>query len=147
MTTKKATTARRSGKTAAQEAAQTPPDPLADLRDPDDTRYPPQEGPQGAQEAAGAPGETDPLSTLVFEALGAASACWEDLSSAGEFQSDAARAIGDDLVDALRPMLETQALDADEAVRRWHADTVALGFLHKGGRCGCAYIARVILGA
>lgn len=40
--------------------------------------------------------------------------------------------------------LVTQA-DQDRAravvVATWHADTVALGFLHKGGVCGCQYLA------
>lgn len=121
-------------------------DPLADLRE-DSERYAdqqtPQEGPQGAQET---PGGEDPLSTLVGEACGAVSMCW-DPTPEGEFQGEAASAIVDDLLDAIRPMLEVQALTADEAVERWHRDTVAVGFLHKGGRCGCAYVARVILGA
>lgn len=123
-------------------------DPLADLRE-DPDRYPEegaqdgQDGPQGAQQA---PGEGDPLSALVGEACGAVSMCWEPTPE-GEFMSEAASAIVDDLLDAIRPMLEVQALDADEAVERWHKDTVAVGFLHKGGRCGCAYVARVILGA
>jgi hypothetical protein len=35
----------------------------------------------------------------------------------------------------------------DLAVVAMHADTTTLGFLHKGGRCGCHYIAGVILHA
>jgi hypothetical protein len=123
-------------------------DPLADLRE-DGDRYPadaPQEGQDGPQGAQEAPGEGDPLAALVGEACGAVSVCWMPTPE-GVFQSEAASAIVDDLLDAIRPMLEVQALDADEAVERWHKDTVAIGFLHKGGRCGCAYVARVILGA
>lgn len=121
-------------------------DPLADLRDGDE-RYPAQEGPQGAQEGPQAPGEADPLSTLVGEACGAVSVCW-DPTPEGVFQSEAASAIVDDLLDAIRPMVApAQDLTADAAVEAWHANTVALGFLHKGGRCGCRYVAQVILGA
>lgn len=135
---------------AAKKAPATPeaaPDPLADLREPDAARYPEQGqgGPQGPQEGPEAPGEGDPLATLVGEACGAVSVCW-DPTPEGVFQSEAASAIVDDLLDAIRPHM-VQATTADEAVERWHADTVAVGFLHKGGRCGCAYLARVVLGA
>lgn len=34
-----------------------------------------------------------------------------------------------------------------EAVVAFHADTTAVGFLHKGGTCGCHYIAGVVLQA
>lgn len=130
-------------------AAQAPPDPLADLRDDDAQRYPekdPQETPQGAQDGPEAPGEGDPLQKVLGEALGAASMCWEPVPE-GVFQPEQASAILDDLLEAVRPLVSIQATTADEAVERWHADTVAVGFLHKGGRCGCAYLARVILGA
>jgi hypothetical protein len=120
-------------------------DPLADLREDDGARYP-EEGQEGAQEGLGAPEGDSPLATLVGEAMGAVSVCWEPAPE-GVFMSEAASAIVDDLLEAIQPMLEVQALDADEAVARWHKDTVAVGFLHKGGRCGCAYLARVILGA
>lgn len=129
-------------------------DPLADLREPDAARYPDptvaQDGQNGLQEAPAATERPEGLETLVFEALGAASACWENLEGAGVFQSDQAKAIGDALVADLQPMLNpepVQATTAQEAVARWHSDTVALGFLHKGGRCGCLYIAQRALGA
>jgi len=38
------------------------------------------------------------MRTAVFTSIGAASACWENTSSAGVFQRDLARAIGQDLV-------------------------------------------------
>lgn len=34
-----------------------------------------------------------------------------------------------------------------QMVAGWHADTVSLGFLHKGGNCGCHYLAGVALTA
>jgi len=37
----------------------------------------------------------------VFMALGAASACWEDLRSAGVFESTRAKQIGDELMEYL----------------------------------------------
>lgn len=120
-------------------------DPLADLRE-DGDRYPddaPQEAQESPQEAQGASGGSDPLATLIGEACGRVSMCW-DPTPEGVFQSEAASAIVEDLVEAVRPMLEVQATGVQEAVERWHADTVAMGFLHKGGRCGCHYIARVI---
>lgn len=130
--------------TAAQKAAQAPADPLADLRDPDDaTRYPAEttQEPAGATEGAEEP---HPLAQLLGEAVGAASMCW-DPEPAGVFASERAAAIVDDLVAALN-QAPTEAADPDEAVERWHRDTVAVGFLHKGGRCGCNYLARVVLG-
>jgi predicted HAD superfamily Cof-like phosphohydrolase len=42
------------------------------------------------------------LSRIVFEALGAASTCWENLGAAGEFDSTGARQIGEKLLDDLR---------------------------------------------
>lgn len=34
-----------------------------------------------------------------------------------------------------------------ETVAAWHADTTAPGFLHRGGVCGCRYLARTALRA
>jgi hypothetical protein len=46
----------------------------------------------------------------------------------------------------VRPMVTQTTQDemAAEVVVAWHADTVATGFLHKGG-CGCRYLARLAL--
>jgi hypothetical protein len=43
-----------------------------------------------------------PLATAVFQALGAASACWDNLEGAGVFESERARAVGDALLAFLR---------------------------------------------
>ncbi len=40
-----------------------------------------------------------PLETAVFQALGAASACWANLEGAGVFQSERAKEIGEALID------------------------------------------------
>lgn len=42
------------------------------------------------------------LESAVFQALGAASACWENLSGAGVFQSEEAQEIGNVLVEAIK---------------------------------------------
>lgn len=42
------------------------------------------------------------LSRIVFEALGAVSVCWDNLSEAGMFDSTRARAIGEELLDGIR---------------------------------------------
>lgn len=42
------------------------------------------------------------LEQAVFESLGAASACWEHLAGAGEFESDRAKKIGDTLLVFIR---------------------------------------------
>lgn len=38
----------------------------------------------------------------IFQALGAASVCWENPGGAGIFESDRAKQVGDDLVERLR---------------------------------------------
>lgn len=47
----------------------------------------------------------------------------------------------------VRPMVSQETHDAmlAEVIVAWHADPTALGFLHKAGRCGCRYLARVAL--
>lgn len=40
-----------------------------------------------------------PIEQAVFEAIGAASVCWETLEGAGVFDSTRAKQIGDELVD------------------------------------------------
>lgn len=123
-------------------------DPLADLRE-DPERYADQQAPQGPAGAPDGPEagqeDPDPLVTLLYALQTAAMGIMgeptqEDLDMARALATEAAV----DLAPALAPVA---ALEADEAVERWHRDTVAVGFLHKGGRCGCAYVARVILGA
>ncbi|QOP65239.1 MazG-like nucleotide pyrophosphohydrolase [Microbacterium phage Zayuliv] len=42
------------------------------------------------------------LSRLVFTALGAVSACWDNLEGAGTFESTRARSIGEQLIDGIR---------------------------------------------
>lgn len=47
----------------------------------------------------------------------------------------------------VRPLV-TQGIQDEmvtEVMTVWHADTVSLGFLHKGGACGCRYLAKVAL--
>lgn len=48
------------------------------------------------------PAFTDELETKVFEALGAASTCWESLEGTGVFDSDRAKDLGDELVAWIR---------------------------------------------
>lgn len=65
--------------------------------------------------AAGDPTTTDtpifdwkvdtPVPTAIFEALGAASMCWETPEGAGVFDSSRAAAIGDELIVFLRRKL------------------------------------------
>lgn len=45
---------------------------------------------------------TLPLETAVFQALGAASTCWERMDKTGVFDSTAAKEIGDALVARIR---------------------------------------------
>lgn len=47
--------------------------------------------------------DADSLESAVFQALGAASACWDNLEGAGVFQSERARAIGEELLERIGP--------------------------------------------
>lgn len=49
----------------------------------------------------------DALSTVVFQALGAASVCWETTENAGVFDDHQAKSIGDSLVDYLNHRTRT----------------------------------------
>lgn len=43
----------------------------------------------------------------VFQALGAASVCWEHIEDAGIFESTRAKKIGEDLIEALQYMFDS----------------------------------------
>lgn len=45
---------------------------------------------------------TTSLEEAVFQSIGAASGCWEDLAGAGIFNSDRAKQIGDELLEFIR---------------------------------------------
>jgi hypothetical protein len=49
---------------------------------------------------------TDNLRTLIFEALGEASMCWEFPEKAGVFQSDRAEQIGNRLLEEINSVLK-----------------------------------------
>jgi hypothetical protein len=49
---------------------------------------------------------TDNLKTLIFEALGEASMCWEFPEKAGIFQSDRAEQIGNRLLEEINSVLK-----------------------------------------
>jgi hypothetical protein len=56
----------------------------------------------------------------VFTALGAASACWTNLAGAGEFESGRCKAIGEELVAAIRNgRLRDEATGLTPVVSRW----------------------------
>lgn len=67
----------------------------------------------------------DPLSTVVFEALGAVSDCWDNLPGAGVFESERARDIGDRLVEHLRPTSPTST-GTTVTVEERHGDSVVI---------------------
>ena len=50
-------------------------------------------------------GEADPLRSVIFQALGAASACWDNLEGAGVFKDREAKQVGDDLLAFIRSQL------------------------------------------
>jgi len=49
---------------------------------------------------------TDNLRTLIFEALGEASMCWEFPEKAGVFQNDRAEQIGNKLLEEINSVLK-----------------------------------------
>lgn len=53
-------------------------------------------------------GESDPEAALIFQALGAASTCWQDMTGTGIFDSDRAKRIGDELLYELRILSEPE---------------------------------------
>lgn len=61
------------------------------------------------------------ISHIVFEALGAVSACWDNLKGAGVFESTRARAIGEKLLDDLRPYLAKRGHKAQQQNAEFHA--------------------------
>lgn len=59
------------------------------------------------------PDEPDAMPTvrsLVFQALGAASMCWENIEGAGVFRSERAAEIGEGLIEELRDLFGTEPL-------------------------------------
>lgn len=46
--------------------------------------------------------DAETLEELVFQAIGAASTCWENLEGAGIFRATRAKALGDELLERLR---------------------------------------------
>lgn len=118
-----------------------PPDPLAALREPDAAGTPPPvvaEPGEGTGEGAD---QAHPLDTLVratFLAVTNAGSDAEVMEHADAFLA---------ILAAAQPLAEPVAREDSVSVviAAWHADTTALGFLHKGGVCGCNYLARAAL--
>lgn len=54
------------------------------------------------------------LNTKVFQAIGAASACWENLAGAGVFDSDQAKRVADDLLTYIRANYEPKFKPVDK---------------------------------
>lgn len=107
-------------------------DPLADLRDDADAdRYP-------DAEPTPPPSVVEQVADALTEAVRTAAAPLVDAGAPIEDVLDAA-------TQAARTFV-APVPDHASLVALWHADEVALGFLHRGGRCGCDYIARTGLG-
>lgn len=93
------------------------------------TRKPVQTPPDAATE-----GDTDPLADLREP---------EDLTPRDAEEAEEVEDIAP--VEAVTPVEWDQARHL--AVVAMHADTTAVGFLHRGGTCGCWYIAGTVLTA
>jgi len=65
-------------------------------------------------------GESDPEAAIIFQALGAASTCWESMEGTGVFQSDRAKRIGDEL------LYELRAIPAEQEVETLRAEVERL---------------------
>lgn len=113
---------------AAQASPEAPEDPLADLREPED-RYPdgvePTQGPEPVHIEPLEDMDGAPFPENVQEAF--------RVRMAGMVESNALVSEDD------------QQAAVDRIILAWHDDTVGLGFLHKGGRCGCHYLARIVV--
>ena len=66
--------------------------------------------PQFTREELEVQSPDEQLARAVFQALGAASMCWDDINQAGVFRSDLARSIGNGLLEWLRSRGEWSAL-------------------------------------
>jgi hypothetical protein len=64
------------------------------------------------------PDEPFTLETAVYQAIGAATTCWENLSGTGVFDSQRADAIGQALLDAIRELTAPAGEDAAARDRR-----------------------------
>lgn len=72
-----------------------------------------------------APDRADGIQSAIFQALGAASMCWERIEDAGVFDSTRAKWVGDGLMEWLREH-EAKLFDADyEHALRRHAEEAA----------------------
>lgn len=65
------------------------------------------------------------LEEAVYQAIGAASVCWEDVAKAGVFDSDRAKAIGDALLTRVRGELDEVRDEAHRMVEAARADANA----------------------
>jgi hypothetical protein len=74
--------------------------------------------PSFSEEELASQSPDEQLAQAVFQALGAASMCWDDIHSAGVFRSDVAKAIGDGLLEWLRAHGEWSAISAAPQVGR-----------------------------
>jgi hypothetical protein len=50
----------------------------------------------------GGPMDPDDLESVIYQAVGCGSTCWEDLDSTGVFQSDRAKAVADEAIGWIR---------------------------------------------
>ena len=96
-------------------------------------------------------GGYDDLPSLIFTALGAASACWEHLDGAGVFDSDRAKRIGDELLDLL-PAYMPPTVQATLTVSRAELRTMVQADPEAFGldgsyepRLGCATTAQLLM--
>lgn len=92
--------------------------------------------------------EPDPLAAVVGQAVGAASMAWENPAGAGVFDDARASLVVDSLLAVLRGTQtlvgpEDQANARAVIIAAWHEDRTSLGFLHKGGVCGCHFLANI----
>lgn len=105
--------------TKATPATPPPADPLADLR-------------QEWGDTSGA--DVAPTATTPQEPASGATGPEDDLE-------------GQEAVSERLVTQEEREEQRAQVITAWHADTVSMGFLHRGGRCGCRYLAERVLDA
>lgn len=118
-------------------------DPLADLRDTDADRYP---GTEGTTPDASTPAQ---VADALTQAVRAAVIAHADPHGVAAEQSPVDLGVVQEFADIAAEAARQFAAPPPEVsliIERWHADEVALGFLHGGGLCGCRYIATAAFG-
>lgn len=119
-------------------------DPLADLRQAEEHRYP--DPAEGTTPDKSTPSQ---VADALTEAVRAAVIAHADPDGIAAEERPVDLAIVQEFADVATEAARKFAApppDVQSVIERLHGDSVALGFLHGGGVCGCRYIVKVGIG-